>query len=205
MVQIVGILLHEREWPLNTMDAYDLATPAAGVCFTNVSRVLQNILLKFVYCRNRTSYENFKLKLCMCAQSHALGTSTKFQLKILTMNMISGIVYFWDYFGELAKQWNTPLDIAAMLLTRSLQNILGLTWEGVNPDTCLWNKILHWRHWLMTSLWPSEAIWWHNSGSTMVQVMAWCLVAPNHYLNQCWFIKGVLWYSPFRRKYSWTY
>ena len=65
-----------------------------GDCFTKVSRALQNILSKFVYCRNRTSYENFQLKLCMCAQSKALGTRTKFQLEILTINMISGIVYF---------------------------------------------------------------------------------------------------------------
>ena len=68
----------------------------AGGCFTIVSRALQNILSKFVYCRNRTSYENFQLKLCVCAQSlalEALGTHTKFQLEILTINMISGIVY----------------------------------------------------------------------------------------------------------------
>ena len=45
-------------------------------------------------CRNRTSYEHFKLKLCSCAQSHALGTGTKFQLEILTINVITGIVYF---------------------------------------------------------------------------------------------------------------
>ena len=50
---------------------------------------LQNILLKFVYCRNPISYENFKLKLCCCAQSH-----TKFELEILTINVITGIVYF---------------------------------------------------------------------------------------------------------------
>ena len=55
---------------------------------------LQNIFSKFVHCGNRTSCENFKLKICTCAQSHALGTHTKFQLEILTMNMISGIVYF---------------------------------------------------------------------------------------------------------------
>ena len=65
-----------------------------GGCFTNVSRALQNFLLKFVYRKNRTSYENFKLKLCMCAQSHALGTRTKFQLEILTINGTYGIVYF---------------------------------------------------------------------------------------------------------------
>ena len=65
-----------------------------GGCFTNVSRALQIFLSKFVYRKNRTSYENFKLKLCMCAQSHALGTHTKFQLEILTINRIFGIVYF---------------------------------------------------------------------------------------------------------------
>ena len=36
------------------------------------------------------------------------------------------------------------------------------------------------------TLWPSDAIWWKRSGSTLVQVMAWCLTAPSHYLNQCW-------------------
>ena len=33
------------------------------------------------------------MKFCMCAQSLALGTH-KFQLEILTINVISGIVYF---------------------------------------------------------------------------------------------------------------
>ena len=30
-----------------------------------ISRALQNILSKFVYCRNRISCENFELKLCL--------------------------------------------------------------------------------------------------------------------------------------------
>ena len=38
----------------------------------------------------------------------------------------------------------------------------------------------------LKSLWPSDAIWRHKSGSTLDQVMACC-----HYLNQCWpIIKG---------------
>ena len=39
--------------------------------------------------------------------------------------------------------------------------------------------------WLNT-LWPSDTIWRHRSGSTLAQVMACCLTAPSHYLNQCW-------------------
>ena len=51
---------------------------------------------------------------------------------------------------------------------------------------------------ILNSLRPSDAIWQHLSESTLVQVMAWCLTAPIHYLNQCWLIiKGVLWYSPY--------
>ena len=38
------------------------------------------------------------------------------------------------------------------------------------------------------SLGPSEAIWWWRFWSTLVQVMACCLTAPSHYLNQCWLI-----------------
>ena len=41
---------------------------------------------------------------------------------------------------------------------------------------------------LVKSLWPSDAIWRHRSWSTLAQVMACCLTAPSHYLNQCWLI-----------------
>ena len=71
-----------------------------GVSLTS----LQNILSKFVYCKNHISYENFKLKLCTCAQSHALGTLTKFQLEILPLNVISGIVYLHEIILE--SLWN---------------------------------------------------------------------------------------------------
>ena len=46
------------------------------------------------------------------------------------------------------------------------------------------------------SIWPSDAIWHHRAWSTLVQVMACCLTAPSHYLNQCWLIiSEVLWHS----------
>ena len=49
----------------------------------------------------------------------------------------------------------------------------------------------------LNSLWHTDAIWRHRSGSTLVQVMACCLMAPSHYLNWCWlFMKDILWHSP---------
>ena len=43
---------------------------------------------------------------------------------------------------------------------------------------------------------PSDTIWRQKSGSTLAQVMACCLTASSHYLNQCWFtISKVHWHS----------
>ena len=48
----------------------------------------------------------------------------------------------------------------------------------------------------VNSLEPSDAVWHSRSWSTLVQVMACCLTAPSHYLNQCWLIiSKVLWHS----------
>ena len=38
------------------------------------------------------------------------------------------------------------------------------------------------------SLTPSDAMRRQRSGATLAQVIACCLTAPNHYLNQCWLI-----------------
>ena len=38
------------------------------------------------------------------------------------------------------------------------------------------------------TVWPSDTIWRHISGSTLVRVMAWCRQATSHYLNQIWLI-----------------
>ena len=49
---------------------------------------------------------------------------------------------------------------------------------------------------LISTLGPSDTIWRHRSGSSLAQVMACCLMAPSHYLNQCWLIiSEVQWHS----------
>ena len=57
----------------------DILTPNyAGGCFTNVSWALQNNFAKIYNAKNNIYAENFKLELCTCVQSMALGTRTKF-------------------------------------------------------------------------------------------------------------------------------
>ena len=51
--------------------------------------------------------------------------------------------------------------------------------------------------WYFNSLWPSDVMWRHRSGSMLAQVMASCLTARSHYLNQCWLLTSeVLWHFP---------
>ena len=45
----------------------------------------------------------------------------------------------------------------------------------------------------INSLWPDDG---NIDLSTLAQVMACCLAAPSHYLNQCWLISEVLRHSP---------
>ena len=66
------------------------------------------------------------------------------------------------------------------------------------------NAGVTWPQWVnsykhINSLWPSDTIWRHKSGSKLAQVMACCLMAPSHYLNllyppaqQSW--RGVYWF-----------
>ena len=53
-----------------------------------------------------------------------------------------------------------------------------------------------WNVLYIDSLWPSDTIWRHNSGSTLARVMACCLTAPSHYLNWCWLIISKVQWHP---------
>ena len=86
---------------------YHCISRARGVVSLMFKQALQNIHSKFVYCWNHTSYENFKLQLSTCAQNFALGICTKFQLEILTINVISCTVYFHEIILE--NSWKNPL------------------------------------------------------------------------------------------------
>ena len=65
-----------------------------GVVSLTFCELSKKILSKFVYCTNSTYDENFNLKLRTCNQCLALGTRTHFQIEILTINVISRVVYF---------------------------------------------------------------------------------------------------------------
>ena len=122
-----------------------------------------------MYCRNRTSYENFKLKLCTRAQSPALGTRTKFQLEILTINVISGMVYFREIFLESLETLVKHRFLTTCMLPSPLgQNSRHLADDifkciFMNESVCILNRI-------SLKFVPRDPF---DNKSAMVQVMAW--------------------------------
>ena len=74
-----------------------------GVWFTNVSRAIQNDLANIFNARNHIYDGSFKLKLCTCAQSMALGVRTKFQLEIAMRSRISAIHKFRENILESSR------------------------------------------------------------------------------------------------------
>ena len=66
------------------------------------------------------------LKLCTCAQSHALGTRSKFQLEILTRTAISAIHKFQENILESSQNVSetTPKTSSDMLFTKFASEVM---------------------------------------------------------------------------------
>ena len=105
-----------------------------GGCFTNASRALQRNLAKIYNARNHNYSENFKLKICTCAQSKALGTHTKFQLEILIRSAISAIHKFRENMLESSR--NVSETTPRTLRQPNLRKVRRPTvpWKGRNES-----------------------------------------------------------------------
>ena len=95
--------------------------------------------------------------------------------------------------------WCCNLNMNILSVKKAAPNRLYLLWyTGVQHLKDIFCQALSaiWTHSPLNSLGPSDTIWRQISGSTLAQVMAYCLMAPSHYLNQCWLILSkVQWHS----------
>ena len=92
------------------------------------------------------------------------------------------LIVNWTLRNKL--QWNSNQNTILFIHANEFENVV---YEMA--------AILFRRRWV-DSLGPSDTIWHWRSWSTLVQLMACCLTAPSHYLNQCWLIiSKVLWHS----------
>ena len=113
----------------------------------------------------------------------------------------SGIPQIWvnPQIWAITQNWGNHAQITQnWVLHLFLRMVIYLVTVRIYDANRLYaNCIRQWFHGkgddlAFNSLWPSDAIWRHRSWSTLAQIMACSLMAPSHYLNQCWlFISGV--------------
>ena len=99
---------------------------------------------------------------------------------------------FFIIYGDLnVPNFRPRCRFCAMCLIRSI-NRFCIDWRISYVLFCytcwLVDAVFRLMELRVNSLWPSDAIWRQRSGSTLAQVMACCLAAPSHYLNQWWLI-----------------
>ena len=108
-------------------------TGKGHACWWPLMSTIQVISIKFCelskiisrkYIKPKIYGENFKLKLCMFAQSHALGTHTKFQLEILIRNLISAIHKFQENVLESSQNSETPPGALTLVKTTTSTRVV---------------------------------------------------------------------------------
>ena len=129
---------------------------------------------------------------------------------------IISVIDGWGISCELALRWmsrdltddKSTLVLVMAWCHQATSHYLSQCWpRSLSPyDVTRPQWVDQWYHWtmmpygitgpqLVNSLWPSDAIWRHRSGSTLAQVMACCLTAPSQYLIQL-VIGQVQWQAP---------
>ena len=104
------------------------------------------------------------------ARAHMLGTTCTTEISVC---------FVWR------PQMKDALSIRTQIFLRTHSHMSISPWNTMAGDN------------IFNSLEPSDIIWQQKSGLRLAQVMACCLAAPSHYLNQCWLVmRCVLWRSP---------
>ena len=122
-------------------------------------------------------------------------TEIRFQIHMTAAGLKSDFKFTWQQ-----QDWNqisnshdssrTEIRFQIHMTAAGLKSDFKFTRHPITRPHGRVMGCLLWGFWskLINSLWPGDTIWRQRSGSTLAQVMACCLSAPSHYLNQYWLI-----------------
>ena len=135
---------------------------------------------------------------CLTAPSHYLNQCwliTRGVLWHTSESSFAGIAQGIDSGYEFEKDilkniFKSPRGQWVKLMVTKLTDVLHLHYGPISATEhhkfqwCYTLNIYCQAHLKLNSLWPSDAIWQQETGSTLAQVMACCLTALNHYLKK---------------------
>ena len=133
------------------------------------------------------------------------------RLKVFCLNIKHTLLGYHRMIQRLVQNKNYKVNLKARYKWEHLIHICAAIWTTCCynrllpgfPTCWVWKKYIHiinkmknkWffsikirANWWIHSLRPSDTIQHHGIWSTLAQVMACCLTAPSHNLNQCWLI-----------------
>ena len=100
-------------------------------------------------------------------------------LKHTWIPVVTDGVKFTEIFFFIDDKKLSQVDWGNTIVLHDSKPLLESHWHIIHEVT--------WGPFNWTSLWPNDAIWRQRSG-TFAQIMACCMTAPSHYLNQ--WVKG---------------
>ena len=113
-------------------------------------------------------------------------------------------VFFFTHICGTRPQWINTFSCLCTSMHMCVHLLLVFCTSRIchrNPDfsqraNCYdyfpWVTILTCHHPCQVTATHCDAICWHKTLSTLAQVMACCLTAPSHCLNQCWLVIDVI-------------
>ena len=105
---------------------------------------------------------------------------------------VSGLMFVIFFFSFPCRVANLESALTNVLSEDPAKNVKSI--PPISPTAINGYEIIN-------SLTP----WQHRTWTTLVQAMVCCLMAPSHYLNQCWLtINEVLWHS-IEGNFIWKY
>ena len=93
----------------------------------------------------------------------------------------------------------TTLEVTRLLWTLNILRDLNCKDHLFSLETCSdaqFISVVNGLDWFQSKLTHRDLVWRHRTWSILVRVTAYCLIAPNQCLDQCWLIiNGPLWHS----------
>ena len=132
----------------------------------------------------------YLLDLCINSDLHTLVLALEIASSFVVAFISHPIPFFFSFifFFKLEADKASYLEVSLFAIGSILH--VAICWWELVLVLFLWNcrnetKLVQVMAWHVNSVWPGDAIWQHRSGSLLAQVMACCLTALSHYLNQC--------------------
>ena len=121
-------------------------------------------------------YESSRIGLEQdCGNSRVLAIQCKWCKKLLMIRLKSTLIQVMAWCHQAAFHYLNQCWLGSLM-----------TYEATRPQWVKLKSFFVTFNWHIDPEAPRGSIWHHRYWTSLAQIMAWCLMAPSHWMNQCW-------------------